>query len=230
MNESVTYEELYHSLPIGLLESRPGQDFILSSRMDPTTYGLNPSHKKLGQFSSAGLSGISKETLSLIQKDFTFSTTSSSINSSTGSLTGSSPGNATTNTSLQSKSNIAPAVPSFPSAHEVATDLIVHSDFVFYGTVKEEASKILLQDKTESGLILMSDVVFTVDEQIKGPVNKAISVEVYAGNYDGTKLYFTNDLEMPTAWDFKKGDRYLLYLDESDGSYKVMPAGIYSIR
>ncbi|WNY25881.1 hypothetical protein [Methanolapillus millepedarum] len=214
MNEPVTYEELYHSLPNGLLETRSG-DFTTYDRMDPTKYGLNPLGKKIGQFMSGGLSAVPPSVLTFLSNSSDFKTMSASSDKKSSS-----------NASL---SSIAPIKPGPATAHKAAADLIVNSDLIFYGVVKEEASDISIVEKTDSDSTIQSTVVFKIEEPVKGPARGDVNVSVYAGNYDGAVLYLTNDLEMPTVWDFKEGDRYLLYLKESGDSYEIMYGGLYSI-
>ncbi|MDV0447368.1 hypothetical protein MsAg5_12540 [Methanosarcinaceae archaeon Ag5] len=214
LDEPVTFEELYQSLPNGMLEVRPYEQLVRYDRMNPTAYGLNPNNEIIRQFLSGGISNVPESGLLAVSK-ISFVPKPVAANNSDG---------------FDGIISCGPVIPPYTAASHVASGLITNSDLVFYGVVKEEASNVSMTEKTDFDALLKSNVVFTIEDSVKGQESGDVNVSVYAGNYNGKDLSFTNDLQTPTAWDFKTGDRYLLYLIDKNGTYEIMYGGSYLLK
>ncbi|MDV0444824.1 hypothetical protein MmiAt1_03670 [Methanimicrococcus sp. At1] len=83
------------------------------------------------------------------------------------------------------------------------------STVVFYGTVKE----ILPAIEKDS---ISTPVVFTVDDSVKGNVSGDVYVKILGGYAENSGFLIDLGPYNPNPWDFKVGDKYLIYSDQSE--------------
>lgn len=111
------------------------------------------------------------------------------------------------------------------------------SDLIFYGTVKEIYPSVwTTPDKQEpdltffanpidgtkyagsSGEKIYTDIVFTVDELIKGNSSKEMTVRFFSGQVND--VVYSN-ASWPSPWDVEEGEQYLLYLTKRADYYEL---------
>ncbi|WNY23571.1 hypothetical protein MmiHf6_08800 [Methanimicrococcus hongohii] len=110
------------------------------------------------------------------------------------------------------------------------------SDVIFYGTVKEiQPSFWTTADKREPNLTyfvnnegrknagsdgeeIYTDIVFTVNEIVKGNSSKEMTVRFFSGQVND--VVYSN-ASWPSPWDVEIGDQYLLYLTKQTDYYEL---------
>lgn len=107
-------------------------------------------------------------------------------------------------------------------------ELIEKSDAAFYGTVKEIQSSVWptnSNDMYSSYPPIYTNITFQVDYNVKGNFS---TIDVYfdGGQVDDTIVYYDGTFSL---WDFKEGDKYLVYLTEYDGTYYPMWGGVFEV-
>jgi hypothetical protein len=112
-------------------------------------------------------------------------------------------------------------------------EILEQADLIVYGTVKEiKPSQWSTYDKALDGgnVRIYTEIVFTVDDWVKGESLDEITVLIYAGQigndvfvYGSGSVQSIEALLFPAPWDFKEGETYLLYLNylESFDSYNM---------
>lgn len=131
-------------------------------------------------------------------------------------------------------------------APNTPAELIEKSDLIFYGTVKEITPSFWTTEdgKAPDGLfaesdsvyhinsdeIILTNIVFTPEEIVRGNVSGDVTVCFYGGEVDNFIMYFNSG--EPSPWDFESGEEYLLYLTPSSADndvYFVMSGGIFKV-
>ncbi|WP_316557479.1 hypothetical protein [Methanimicrococcus hongohii] len=209
LNENATYSELIRNgNRIGAV-SGVNQKPPNYLRIDPTKYGLNPLNKRIQGFYS------DRENISFEFEYVNPQTSQSSIYDS------------------NSLAVTEPAVEPVLYANEAAFSLIVDSDLAFYGTVVKEADSFSAYPTNDESIsITGSEVIFRIDDLIKGNASGNVSVTVYSGHFDGSKLMIRKSVQEPISWDLKEGTQYLIYLEESyiyNGELEPMIGGLYPV-
>ncbi|WP_338098029.1 hypothetical protein [Methanolapillus ohkumae] len=137
--------------------------------------------------------------------------------------------------------------------------LITESDLIFYGTVQEvqpavwstysgKAPFILYFKLPEKGMMvyesgsweyksitssvtqdeyIYSDIVFEVDDWVKGPAEKEMTISVKGGRVGKFAMMGA----YPNPWDFKAGEKYLIYSkDLGSGQNEIMYPGLFIVH
>lgn len=204
LNETVTYSELSKKRGWIIYQFQGP----LYNRLDPTKYGLNPLSKRVAGFYS------DHENVTFMF-EYPVTKPEETVISNSGAI-----------------SDSASLSVYIPGANEVTYDLLVYSDLVFYGTVVKEADNFSVYPWNEYVSIAGSEVIFRIDDLVKGNASGNVSVMVYSGHFDGSKLEINRDRTEPVSWDLEEGEQYLIYLKESDtytGYLEPMGHGIFPI-
>lgn len=209
MNETVTYSELIKNrVSTGAVKGVYEYKSPTYDRIDPTKYGLNPLNKRIAGFYS------DRENLTFeFQYVDTETSKSGTLNSD--------------------NTVVADLMPEILAANEISYGLIVDSDLVFYGTVVKEADCFsVYPTRNENISITGAEIVFRIDNLVKGNSSGNIPIMVYSGDFDGSTLILKRSIIEPIAWDFKEGEQYLIYLSESytySGYLEPMFCGIFPV-
>lgn len=124
---------------------------------------------------------------------------------------------------------------------EAADRIKQESDVAFYGTVQEILPPVYSDNTATTGYpdeMVITPVVFSIGHLIKGNVSENVTVQVLGGFTDNYCIIVEGGPYSPTAWDFKVGDKYLLYLSDPskeitygpDEYYHIVYRGIFVVK
>lgn len=117
----------------------------------------------------------------------------------------------------------------------LANEILNQSDTVVYVTVSEILPAVQTDLIYLNTPAIYTPIVFSVDDDVKSTVSDTVTVQILGGYVENSGLIY-EDGYSPTPWDFKAGDKYLLYLKNPDSDsveddyYYLVYRGIFVVN